>query len=200
MANRVPKSGAAENTKIFAIGVQKTGTTTLGECLRVLGYKTCPKDIAAQGAKAALAKDYGPCLRIAEQYEAFNDAPWNYPGVYLILDAALPGAKFILTTRDEETWVRSLQRWACHHGKPPGDAEGAKADYRAHNANVLAHFKGREADLLVLDWWAGDGWEKLCEFLHRPVPQLSLPHFLKYDPATSSYTSTPAAPLKKETE
>ena len=41
--------------------------------------------------------------------------------------------------------------------------------------NVLFYFSKREKDLLVLDICGGEGWEKLCKFLHVPVPNKKFP-------------------------
>jgi hypothetical protein len=55
------------------------------------------------------------------------------------------------------------------------DRDRYAAAYEAHSADVLDHFRGREADLLVMDICAGEGWEKLCPFLDRPVPDAPFP-------------------------
>jgi hypothetical protein len=47
--------------------------------------------------------------------------------------------------------------------------------YRRHNAEVLAHFKGRPRDLLVMNVDNGDGWDKLCRFLGCPIPATPYP-------------------------
>ena len=45
-----------------------------------------------------------------------------------------------------------------------------------HNEAVKEYFKDRPDDLLVLDVCAGDGWEKLCPFLEKAVPDKPFPH------------------------
>jgi hypothetical protein len=54
--------------------------------------------------------------------------------------------------------------------------------YRQHNAKVIKHFAGSPS-LLVVDWEAGDGWQQLCEFLGKPIPDVPFPHVLKDGPA-----------------
>jgi hypothetical protein len=44
-----------------------------------------------------------------------------------------------------------------------------------HIAKIQEHFKYRN-NLLVLDVTQGDGWEKLCPFLGRPIPKHPFPH------------------------
>jgi hypothetical protein len=44
-----------------------------------------------------------------------------------------------------------------------------------HYKNVLEYFKNRPDDLLIIDICAGQGWEKLCPFLDKPLPQYPFP-------------------------
>jgi hypothetical protein len=48
--------------------------------------------------------------------------------------------------------------------------------YESHRRRVLDHFSGREQDLLVVCWETGDGWNELCRFLQRPLPDQRFPH------------------------
>jgi len=102
--------------KVFGIGLHKTGTSTLGECLQILGYKVCPEEAAYATLEDVVAKDYRACLELARDYDGFEDSPWNCRNFYKVLDEAFPGAKFILTTRDEDRWFQSFLRWADMHG------------------------------------------------------------------------------------
>jgi hypothetical protein len=49
-----------------------------------------------------------------------------------------------------------------------------KKKYLDHNASVVRDVP--EERLLVMDVTAGDGWEKLCDFLAVPIPDLPFPH------------------------
>lgn len=40
----------------------------------------------------------------------------------------------------------------------------------------MDHFKDRQNDLLVVDFTQGAGWEELCGFLGRDVPDIPFPH------------------------
>ena len=48
--------------------------------------------------------------------------------------------------------------------------------FRKHIEDVRRHFAGRPDKLIELDIPAGDGWEKLCPFLGRPIPEQPFPH------------------------
>ena len=80
-------------TKVFGIGFHKTGTSSLGTALEVLGYRVC-------SAKMYLVKqleknNVEPALELAEQYDAFQDFPW--PLIFKEPDEQYPNSKFILT-------------------------------------------------------------------------------------------------------
>lgn len=48
--------------------------------------------------------------------------------------------------------------------------------YDLHIKNVCEYFKNRPKDLLIMNIFEGDGWEKLCPFLDKPVPDVPFPH------------------------
>jgi hypothetical protein len=109
--------------------------------------------------------------------------------IYQELDKRIPGCKFILTVRDEEAWYRSVSRhigalrnpsheWIYGRGKglPMEDRENTLRVYRKHNQEVTDYFRDRPGDLLTVDFTEGGGWEELCGFLGKEVPDLPFPH------------------------
>lgn len=174
--------------KIIGVGFQKTGTSTLREALRILGYTV--KDTTPRALIPILRGNYRKVLRIIRGYDALEDTPWYI--IYRELDRLIPGSKFILTIRDEESWYTSVSKHignlrAAHHewiygkgkGLPKDDRENTISIYKQHNAGVIDYFHDRPEDLLVLDFTKGDQWEKLCSFLGKPVPDLPFPHYNK---------------------
>jgi hypothetical protein len=181
-------------TRIFGIGMHKTGTTSLHAALEILGIDSAHW-VSAHWAKAiwcevnALGKS-----ETMERHYALCDLP--IPQLYIRLDQYYPGSKFILTIRDEEKWLESARRhWSREHnkfrsswdtdpfthtihkaiyGRKQFDAEIFLARYRAHNAGVLEHFKYRPQDLFILNM-EDPNWEGLCRFLGRPVPNVPYP-------------------------
>ena len=124
-------------------------------------------------------------FRFVEQYDAFRDIPWCV--IYKELDKKYPGSKFILTLRPTEKWIKSqvdhfgiktrpLFEWVYGVGYPKGNEDIFIARYERHNKEVLEYFKDRPDDLLVLRLTEGDGWEKLCPFLHKDIPNIAFPH------------------------
>lgn len=169
--------------KVFGIGFQKTGTTTLKAALQTLGYRV-------QGGGRSLIDpitrgDFAPVFRMVEAHDAFEDHPW--PQVYREVDRQFPGSKFILTIRDEDKWLRSvvnhlgffshpMQVFTYGAGYPVGHEDLYLQKYREHNREVLHYFRSRPADLLVIDWSKDGGWETLCRFLGRDIPSVAFPH------------------------
>ena len=175
--------------KIFGIGLSKTGTTSLYAALNDLDIPTIThrhlkRRGLAQWFEGDFAQDYlKDCVGVTD-----NPIPAFYPA----LDQRYPGSKFILTSRDEDAWLESIKRQFTSR---PGPASGFKRDVRlsvygiskfnealfrrkmrSHEREVLKYFADRPEDFLHIDFFRGDGWEKLCAFLDRPVPDISFPN------------------------
>jgi len=171
--------------KVVGVGLNKTGTTTLGVCLRTLGFKHISFDPAA--FRLFRANDQGAVMKMVEGLESFESWPWGL--LYREIDRAYPGSKFILTTRkSSETWYDSLCRHADRTGPTeyrervyghamPHDHRAEHIDfYRRYNDLVRAYFADRRDQLLEVCWENGDGWPELSRFLGQPCPDLPLPH------------------------
>ena len=171
-----------KSPKVFGIGFHKTATTSLAEALTMLGYKvTGPNGIDNPniGQEA-----WTMAVKLAAQFDAFQDNPW--PILYRQLDEKFPRSKFILTLRPTHEWLRSIvrhfgveetpmRRWIYGEGHPSGHEDVYAARYDQHNREVVAYFKNRPQDLLVMDITSGDDWEKLCPFLHAAIPDFPFP-------------------------
>ncbi|MDO6758737.1 sulfotransferase [Tamlana sp. 2_MG-2023] len=97
--------------KIFCIGRNKTGTTSLESVLGEFGYKLGDQIEGEMLVKAYANKDWGEITNFCESAEAFQDAPFSWPYTWLFLYNAYPKAKFILTIRDTESWYESITRF-----------------------------------------------------------------------------------------
>jgi Sulfotransferase domain len=173
-------------TKVFCIGFQKTGTTSMAAALETLGYRVTSifgQDMALN----ELRRDYvRRGLQVAATVDAVQDMPW--PLMYRELDRAFPGAKFVLTWRETDKWLASIRG---HFGRNPavlqaltygpdaafpvGNEDRYREVYDRHNAEVRAYFRERPGDLLEMDLGRGGGWEPLCAFLGEPVPATPFP-------------------------
>lgn len=181
--------------KIFGIGLSRTGTKSLTAALARLGYKAGHYDVSVRAVRLG---DREPVLDhdLIRDWDALTDIP--IAAVYRTLDRDFPGAKFVLTVRDERSWLASCERhysadrsaYVRKHGIDPSRIldlrrrvygqevfapERFRSVYEQHVAGALSHFRGRSQDLLVLDVCGGAGWPELCGFLGRPVPPEPFP-------------------------
>ena len=154
----------------------------MGKALIALGYDVlgCRLDFSER----LMQDDLKPALNEAGKYEALQDVPWA--ALYKELDQTYPGSKFVLTVRDDDKWLNSaskhfkntdfkLHEWLYGNGILIGNEELYIKRYRKHYKEVKEYFKDRK-DLLIMDFAKGDGWNKLCAFLDKPIPNEPFPH------------------------
>jgi hypothetical protein len=180
--------------KIFGIGLNKTGTKTLGECFGILGMTrdSCRPDLLAEYRAGNLAQVF----QEIDRREAFED--WPYPLLYKeLLFRYGSDARFILTRRrDAATWLNSLKRHSLRtnptrhcrllaygYAYPHGVEAHHLAFYARHETEVRQFFvqQGAGRQLLDICWEDGNGWTELCAFLELPVPDQPFPHTNKAD-------------------
>jgi len=94
--------------KIFCIGRNKTGTTSLMVAMRELGYKLGHQPTAELLIHEYAAKNWKPITDYCKTAQAFQDAPFSWPNTWRELAKAYPNAKFILTCREDEKWYSSI--------------------------------------------------------------------------------------------
>ncbi|HWD48997.1 MAG TPA: sulfotransferase [Rhizomicrobium sp.] len=180
--------------KIFGIGFQKTGTSSLDSALRILGYRTNagilinnPRSRRGIWIEPPITtkKVAAIVLPLARKYDAVSDNPW--PLLFRELDIAYPGSKFILTLRHRDRWLSSLVRhfagkpramfeWLYGFEMPDGHEDECLAVYEAHNEMVRAYFCDRPDDLLEIDFEQTATWKDLCRFLNVAIPNVAFPH------------------------
>lgn len=176
-------NGDTHKQKVICIGWHKTGTSTIGMALIKLGYEVVGARLDT--TEALFENDLQSVMDIARPFDALQDVPWA--ALYKELDREFPASKFILTIRDEQSWLNSaskhfgdsdipMHKWLYGKGALKGNEELFLSRYQSHNREVMGYFKGREKDLLVMNFEKGDGWEKLCPFLGHSIPNKSFPH------------------------
>lgn len=174
--------------KVFGIGLNKTGTSTLKACLRKLGYKHQGHDWDLLRLYVKY-KTYNELKTRIEKFDSFEDWPW--PLIWKEVFYDYPSSKFILTTRkDIDTWFKSQCKHILRYPETkesnklvygfedPVTAEKHFKDfYCAYNEGVRRFFsKNAPERLLEICWEDGDGWRKLCSYLEEPVPEYPIPH------------------------
>lgn len=96
---RVP---AFRGEKIFCIGRNKTGTTSLKTALSDLGYRIGNQHRAEQLITHYRDREWKPIVEYCYTADAFQDVPFSLPFTYVVMDRAFPGSKFILSVRDPD--------------------------------------------------------------------------------------------------
>lgn len=176
-----------KKNKVIGVGFHKTGTTTLGECLSLLGYNhiSCSREAFI----LYKASELSALLRLMDFFDSFEDWPW--PLIYKEAFEKYPDAKFILTTRqDEAVWFNSLSKHVLRpvahqfnyrdhiYGRPnPTEHKDiCVSKYLQHNQDVRDFFADKPGSLIEVCWEKGDGWEELCSFLEYDIPDVPFPH------------------------
>jgi len=181
---------------IVGAGFGRTGTTSMKMALETLGLGPCHhmKELLANTAQLALWRsvargddpDWGAAFA---GYHCAVD--WPSAFFWRELSAFYPHAKILLTVRDAESWYASMDKTILKTLRESTDPDsvsikliaervfGGRLDDRAHaiavyeknTAEVQAAFDGDR----LLTYKLGDGWEKLCRFLGKPVPDMPFP-------------------------
>ncbi|CAH8295388.1 hypothetical protein EV196_10867 [Mariniflexile fucanivorans] len=123
--------------KIFCIGYNKTGTTSLEKVLMDFDFKMGKQEEAELLIKNYLEKDYKPIVKYCKKAEAFQDVPFSLPYLWIILKEHYPNAKFILTIRDPNKWYNSITKF--HSNK---FADGARVPEKNDLINATYRYKG----------------------------------------------------------
>lgn len=175
--------------KIFGVGFQKTGTTSLGTALSKLGYSVCgyaPFRPFASKPDFSFEELRALAFSLADENDAFKDTPW--PILYREMDERYPGSKFILVERSTDKWIASackdfqshpneIHRHIYGVASPVGNEQIFIERYERHNNEVKSYFRDRPDDLLCMHLDRGEvTWENLCNFLGFDIPDEPWPH------------------------
>lgn len=148
--------------KVFGIGNNKTGTTSLKAAMvelgYVLGYQRKAEKLIDDWGK----RDFKRIVKYCTTGQFFQDVPFSKPYTFVVLDHEFPGSKFILTVRDNpEQWYNSLtkfhaKKWG-ENGRVPTKKDLQQAKYiekgRAWRSNRLSYNTPEDApykkDILI---------------------------------------------------
>lgn len=157
---------------IFALGLPKTGTTSLAEALRILGYRV------HHGA-------YDSWPALPPEVDAVVDTPFTTHWMYVLQKHA--GSKIIITTRDFDSWLESCRKHMSRGTPAPHTAAWRQrisflgtpefnealltAMYTQHQITLLHHLR-----TMACVQHIGSGWTRLCDYLGHEVPDVDYPH------------------------
>lgn len=98
--------------KVFCIGRNKTGTTSLAKALQDLGIIVAKQRPAELLIYDWSRRDFRRIIRFCYTAQAFQDIPFSLPYTFQAVDMRFPSSKFILTVRNSpEEWYASLTRF-----------------------------------------------------------------------------------------
>ena len=155
--------------KIFAIGLNKTGTSSIDTLFEKLGVGRTLHGTQWRPAEAA---------GLIRGWRAFTDGP---PEDFRLLDRTFPRSKFILNTRDLVEWLDSrfqhvklreeagLLKPDARYWRPTEEAVERWVRRRdAYHLDVMGYFADRPDDLLIVNFIRDpEAGEKIARFLGR---------------------------------
>lgn len=179
--------------KIFVIGLNKAGTTSLTKALKILGLNACQHKIKYKKISEIIKENLKNKKRLfkeIEEYDAYTDffMDLRNPDLKIIIkkiDKEYPNSKFIFLTRNKKEWIVSSikhnKRWnGSNPNKKKRNVENERLYEESYNRiNSLIKEFNKRKDFLVMDIPRGDGWEKLCPFLGKKISKKNFPHLNK---------------------
>ena len=174
------------HTKIFVIGLPRTGTTSLCASFLSLGYKVAHTAYTDHAFETA---------------QVIADTPIFF--AYPKLDLLYPNAKYIYLEREAHSWLPSIKALLNRMYKnvvsdsggfnpmikeaytevfSPFTYENINDDnflaacYSKHEEKLRKYFKQRSHDLLTLNLSSATAWPTLCEFLGGESQGKGFPH------------------------
>lgn len=148
--------------KVFCIGLNRTGTTSLHNALRMLGYNSVHfKDDEGNNIKDMIVNNLlskHNILNGLDHYDAFTDwerAPYTVEVVQKFLNE-YPKAKFILNYRDVESWIESRKKHvdslleaypelsSSDDSYLKKDVDKWRGEHAHHHDNVIKLFEGEK--------------------------------------------------------
>lgn len=192
--------------EVIGPGFGRTGTKSLKAALEELGYGPCHHmhEIVANPGQVQYWQAFarGEDVDWETVFEGYrSQVDWPGAEAWRQLATAYPDAKVVHSQRPEDVWWASFEKtigkltakyrelplpphvtdmlsaWEDFAGEPNfgrryDDAATAKAAYRRRTEEVRDTIPAER--LLVFD--VAEGWEPLCAFLGKPVPDTPFPH------------------------
>ena len=160
------------------MALHRSGSMSMTEALEILGIPSL------------FTRSISELHENLDRYDGFTHDPVTI--FYKELDARYPGSKFVFLEREKESWIEACRRFpnlGPDYDPAPSAIEIRQTLYRSILfdeetyrrvyddvlSDVRAYFRDRPQDLLFLNVLEGDGWEKLCPFLGKPVPKRPFP-------------------------
>lgn len=169
------------NTKVFCISYPRTGTKSIAEAFRCLGYRSWHFNKKYCGWVLKVIKGEAFNNQVFEEYDTFADIPIFL--IYKKLDKLYPGSKFILITRNKSSWFKSMNKmlgWARKdhpYYKKINDivwGDFCPETIEEHTKEVKQYFSNRN-NLLIEDL-SKINYKALSSFLNIKTNETGFPH------------------------
>ncbi|TNF59013.1 MAG: sulfotransferase family protein [Rhodobacteraceae bacterium] len=187
--------------EVIGAGWGRTGTNSLKIALERLGYGTCHHMWEVARDRQRLVPLWTDALDGRPDWPSLfagnrSAVDWPVAAFWRELADHYPDAKVILTTRSAESWCESFSGTIARvladpetmpEETRPGFRMARRAVLRSLGPDwsrpaLLARFRAHEANVIqsvppdrLLMFSPHQGWEPLCRFLDRPVPQDPFP-------------------------
>ena len=189
-------------SKIFVLGYNKTGTKSLSNALEYLGYKVLHTGSTGDfiGFLDRIGNNLNKSKNVLdglEGYDCYIDYPFYEPTVFSHIISEYPDAKYISLTRSLDGYVDSVLRdkikrirqgnfdnwnWLgvgeeeVFRNYPEYQKEWVKGRIQFKHYSNVRFLNKKKIDYLQMNICdKGDGWEVLCSFLDKPIPDKEFP-------------------------
>jgi hypothetical protein len=130
--------------KVFVIGHNKTGTTSVEAMLASFGYLMGDQATAELLLDDWAERRFDRLFELCRTADAFQDVPFSLWDTYRALDETFPGSKFVLSVRSSsQEWYDSVVRWGRKlvgaQGPVPTAEEMRTFGYRAPGWFLRSH-------------------------------------------------------------
>lgn len=140
---------------VICLGLNKTGTTSLKSGLEDLGYNVMWEALGHQFIQADIwGGDYSSLNSIIKnpKFNAYEDLPFSLRGIYKEVFKIDPKAKYILTIRDINKWVKSTIDFYSPHLPYLKDSFNSPHVY-SHNYGSVESYVTRNWNKTILTSW-----------------------------------------------
>ena len=180
---------------VIGAGFGRTGTASMKLALEQLGLGPCHhmKEVTTpEQTNYWLAAADGQRPDWNQVFEGFGSCvDWPAAHFWRELSEHYPDAKILLTIRDPQSWYKSMENTIFPVLKAKPDAQSVAVKligeqlfaerfddkdyviglYEQNIRDVQAAFSSDR----LLSYELGSGWEPLCQFLDKPIPEVTFP-------------------------
>jgi hypothetical protein len=173
-------------SKVCFLGFHKAATCSFGLLFKKLGLSVAGWKEGSVFKNSKL--DIKKILKIAENYDAFQDNPWFY--IYKQFHHKFPNTKFIYYERNVDEWYESCLKffeqrdtrmreiiYGKGYGSPLMNENKYKEVYIQHKWDLIKYFSSNPNNFLHLRNLSRHTTKIVCEFLEMPYDSsIKMPH------------------------